>query len=358
MGLISRFRNVFRSKANAVLDKMEDPEEQLDYLYEQLLEQKKMAARAIRDATADRNLIRNELDEQRSEMQQDHDKAKVYRAKALKLDQEGAGEDQIAKYNDAAKQLLAGFLSHQKRVEELDERLVKANLSVNTLKEKQIDLDAKIEDLRSRKEQLKSEWRMAEAEERISSSLAGFESDFSDMDLTLGRIEGKIKHKKALAEASSEVMAEQQLSGSLPDLELPSLEAEAALAELDRELTGDPALPGTDTTYFCIAMSGGGTWAIEEQNREKVLEQLNKFDDEITQLNEKNQLTPEKFDEMYAGMFSLIRKQGRLVGRDLTAEDVGASYYQPEVKLPPEDLDFEEAQQVFQGEGLVPNSND
>jgi len=354
MGLISRFRNVFRSKANAVLDKLEDPEEQLDYLYEQLLEQKKMAARAIRDATADRNLIRNELEEQQSEMQEDHDKAKVYRAKALKLEQEGAGEDQVAKYNDAAKQLLGGFLNHQKRAEELEDRLGKAKLSVNTLKEKQIDLDAKIEDLRSRKEQLKSEWRMAEAEERISSSLAGFESDFSDMDLTLGRIEGKIKHKKALAEASTEVLGEQGNSG-LPDLELPSLEAEAALAALDQELTGEPALTGSNASYFCIAISGGGTWAVEEQNREKMLEQLNKFDDEITQLNEKNQLTPEKFDEMYASMFALVRKQGRLVGRDLTADDVGNSYYQPEVKLPPEDLDFEEAQQVFQGDGLVPN---
>lgn len=355
MGLISRFRNVFRSKANAVLDKMEDPEEQLDYLYEQLLEQKKMAARAIRDATADRNLIRNELEEQQAAMQEDHDKAKAYRAKALKLEQEGAAPDQVEKYNDAAKQLLTGFLSHKQRAEELSERLEKANLSVNTLKEKQIDLDAKIEDLRSRKEQMKSEWRMAEAEERISSSLAGFESDFSDMDLTLGRIEGKIKHKKALAEASTEVMADQESDSGLPSLELPSLEAEAALAELDKELGGSHALTGSDETYFCIAVSGGGTWAIEESNRDKVLEQLNKFDDEITQLNEKDQLTPEKFDEMYKGMFALVRKQGRLVGRDLTAEDVGNAYYQPEVKLPPEDLDFEEAQQVFKGDGLVPN---
>ena len=355
MGLISRFTNLFRSKAHAVLDRVENPEEQLDYLYEKLTGQKKLAARAIRDATADRNLIRNELDEQRSEMQRAHDSAKAYRTKALKLEQEGADPIQIERYNDAAKRLLADFLKRQKQVEELGNRLEKANLSVNTLKEKQIDLETKLEDLRSRKEQLKSEWRMAKAEERISGSLAGFESGFSDMDLTLGRIEEKVKRKKALAQASTEVLAEQQAGAAI---DLPLLggvdDTDVALAQLDKELKMDLALPASDTAYFCVAVSGGGTWALEESLRSDILEKLNAVDNQLTQLNESGDLTQSQFDDIYPQLFTLIRQKGKLVGRDLTAEDVGATYHNPEFNFPPEDLDFEEAQKLFEGEGLIP----
>lgn len=354
MGLIGRFRNHFRSKANAILDKIENPEEQLDYLYEQLMEQKKLAARAIRDTTADRNLVRNELDEQRSNMQRAHDSAKAYRAKALSLEQQGVAEDGIQRYNDGAKRYLAEFLKRQKRVEELDQRLEKANLSVNTLKEKRIDLETKIDDLRTRKEQLKSEWRMAKAEERISGSLAGFENDFSDMDLTLGRIEEKIKRKKAFAEASTEVLAEQQISETIDVSSPGSLETEAALAQLDEELKADPALPGSDTAYFFIAISGGGTWALDVLQRSTLMDKLNQADNELNQLNERGQLTPEKFDTLYPQLFSLIRAEGKLVGRDVTAEETGDAYLKPEIKLPPEDLDIEEAQHLFKGEGLLP----
>ena len=354
MGLISRFRNLFRSKANAILDKVENPEEQLDYLFEQLQEQKKLAARAIRDATADRNLIRNELEEQRSGMQRAHDSAKAYRAKALKLEQEGAAEEQIQRFNDGAKRYLTEFLKRQKRVEELSDRLEKANLSVNTLKEKQISLETKIDDLRARKEQLKSEWRMAKAEERITGSLAGFENDFGDMDLTLGRIEEKIKRKKAVAEASTEVLAEQQLSEAI-DISLPgSLDAEAALAQLDKELRADPALPGSDTSYFFIGISGGGTWALDEAQRENLMDMLNVVDNELSRLNDQQQLTSEQFDALYPKLFSLIREQGKLVGKDLTAEETGDAYLRPEIKLPPEDLELEEAHHLFEGEGLLP----
>lgn len=354
MGLISRFTNVFRSKAHAVLDKVENPEEQLDYLYEKLSGQKKLAARAIRDATADRNLIRNELDEQRSEMQRAHDSAKAYRAKALKLEQEGADPAQVERYNAAAKRLLSDFLKRQKRVEELSERLDKANISVNTLKEKRIDLETKLEDLRSRKEQLKSEWRMAKAEERISGSLAGFESDFSDMDLTLGRIEEKVKRKKALAQASTEVLAEQQAQEAI-DLPLTEeVDTDVALAQLDKELKAELALPGSDVEYYCVAISGGGTWALEASLKDDMLAKLNEVDNQLTQLNTEGTLTQSQFDEIYPQLFTVIRQKGKLVGRDLTVEDVGQAYHQPELTLPPEDLEFEEAQKLFEGEGLIP----
>lgn len=351
MGLISRFRNLFRAKASAILDKLEDPEEQLEYVYEQLLEQRKLALRAIRDATADRNLIRNELEEMKTAMQRAHESAKAYRAKALSLQNEGAGEDQVHRYNEAAKRFLEEYLQRQQQVETLESRLEKANLSVNALREKQIDLETKLENLRAKKQQLKTEWNLAKAEERITSSLAGIESDFSDMDLTMARIEEKIKRKKAQAEASAE-MVTQTLPTAPP---LPTaVDTEAALAALDRELGQEPALPSSSTVYFYIAISGGGTWALPQADREQIERQLNELDNELNDLNEKGQLTQEKFEELYPKLFAIIRQRGKLVGRDLPPEELDEAYLKPDFKLPPEDLEYEEALHLLKGEGLIP----
>ncbi len=352
MGLISRFRNLFRSKANAILDKLENPEEQLEYIYEQLMQQKKLAVRAIRDATADRNLIRNELEEQKNTMQKAHDTAKAYRAKAMQLQDDGAGEDQISRYNQAAKRNLEDYLKRQKAVQDLEGRLEKANISVNTLKEKQIDLETKLENLRTQKQQLKSEWRMAQTEERISSSIAGIENDFSDMDLTMARIEEKIKRKKAQAEASAEVVSEQQLAESSDPILEAGLDADSALQELDREIRGEPALTNTD--YFFIAVSGGGTWALPENQRVDIEAELNEIDNRLNALNEQDKLSQEAFNELYPKLFQLIRSRGKLVGRDLPSEELAADYLSPDIKLPPEDLEFEEAHNLFKGEGILP----
>ena len=49
MGLWQRFKMVFKSKANKVLDKAEDPRETLDYSYEKQLELLQKVRRGVAD---------------------------------------------------------------------------------------------------------------------------------------------------------------------------------------------------------------------------------------------------------------------------------------------------------------------
>jgi phage shock protein A len=367
-GIFSRFRDLIKAKTHAALDKLEDPEELLEYKYQQLQDERKRIERAVRDSIADRNLIQSELEEMQKKEKKLHEKAKLYRMKALSLEQQAAqapdakAQQAIAKYNGEALRLLQQKLRLDERSREMQTNLETATLRVNAIKEKRIDLDAKLDDLRLKKEELKSDWRMAKAEERISGALAGLEGDFSDVDLTMQRIEEKVKRKKALAAASAELAADRRADDVIDIAGEHELRAEAALQEIDRELLGaghpqSLAAGPTAPAYFLVAISGGGTWAFPMNTRAELLQALNRSDDELVQLAKGNQLSREKFEELYRKIFQLIRERGQLVGRDVPLGVVSGSqgYPTPEVTLPPEDLEYEEALKLLQGKGLIPS---
>src|SRR5919108_5725239 len=57
MGLLRRFSNIFRAKANKVLDKAEDPREALDLSYERQLEMLQKMRRGVADVATSRKRI-------------------------------------------------------------------------------------------------------------------------------------------------------------------------------------------------------------------------------------------------------------------------------------------------------------
>ena len=356
------------AKTNAALDKLEDPEQLLDEKYRQLLTEQQRIARAVRDSIADRNLIQGELAELQGQAKKVNERAKLYRLKALSLEGQAATaelpqqSEQIEKYNQEAIRLLKQRLRLDERVRALQDNLERAGLRVKAIKEKQIDLKAKLDDLRLKKEELKSEWRLSKAEERISGALAGLEGDFSDVDLTLQRIEEKVKRKKALAQASSEVLAGQ--AEHEPVIEIagePELRAEVALQDLDRELLGGDQTRSLDAgpqagSHLLVAVSGGGTWAFPAELRDQILNSLNRVDEQLNDLVKEGQLSPEEFAVLYRQIFQVVRERGQLVGRDISLSAVSGEqgYPKPEITLPPEDLEYDEALKLLKGEGLIP----
>jgi hypothetical protein len=109
--------------------------------------------------------------------------------------------------------------------------------------------------------------------------------------------------------------------------------------------------------YVLIGISGGGTWAFPAENKEEILDKINEPDNELAALNEKGALTEEKFNDLYPRIFELIRSRGLLVGADIEMDEVldeEEAFPTPDVTLPPEDMDYEEAVLLFKGEGLVP----
>ena len=109
--------------------------------------------------------------------------------------------------------------------------------------------------------------------------------------------------------------------------------------------------------YLLISISGGGTWAFPDENREEILDRINEPDNKLASLNERGELTEENFNELYPQIFELIRSRGLLVGEDVEMDEVldeEEVFPSPDLTLPPEDMDYEEAIVLFKGEGLVP----
>jgi len=361
MGIFSRFRELIKAKAHATLDRFEDPEELLEYNYDQLLKERKRIDRAVRDAIAHRNLIRGEVEDLKKKITKAYERAKLYRLRALALE-EREGEEaraKIERYNREAIKFMEEKMHLEERLRDLEAKLEKAEVRINAMKEKRIDLVAKLDELRQRKEELKSEWRLAKAEERISAALSGLEGDFGDIDLTLQRVEEKVRMTKARAEASAEVSLEEGEEAIEIEGER-EIVAEQALRELDLELLGEGQIkelgPGR-VEFFTVRISGGGTWAFPAEERDEILGKLNEIDEELSTLKEKGELTRERFDALYGEIFKLIRKRGKLVGRDIKLSAISREGFgvEPEIQLPPEDLEYEEALKLLEGQGLIPD---
>ena len=109
--------------------------------------------------------------------------------------------------------------------------------------------------------------------------------------------------------------------------------------------------------YLLISISGGGTWAFPAENREEILDRINEPDNRLASLNERGELTEENFNELYPQIFELIRSRGLLIGEDVEMDEVldeEEVFPSPDLTLPPEDMDYDEAIVLFKGEGLVP----
>jgi phage shock protein A len=363
MSIFKRFREIFQSKMHAAADRHEEPDKILDMKFDELFKEKKRIEQGVRDSVAHRIMIQNEIEDLKKKLEKTFNQAKLHRMKALSLDEQAENDSevmgQLERHNQEALKHLQEKMRMEERLNEFEEKYQKAELRINAMKEKQIALQAKMEQLRHRKEELKSEIRMATAEKKISSALSGLDGDFSDIDLTIQRIEDKVKRTKALAEADSEVALEGHTSNVIDIVgETADIQAELALEQLDMELLGagqiDRLAPGKGQ-FFSISVSGGGTWAFPLKEKEKVLNELNEIDQEMSSLLENGQLDHDQYEEHYKRIFHLIRKRGKLIGRDIqlgvaAGEDLSL---EPEIQLPPEDLEYDEALKLLEGNGSL-----
>lgn len=249
MGLFKRFKEVIGAKTSAILHELEKPDEQLDYMYEKLIDEKKKVDIAVRDAIAAKHTMEKDLQSAQKEAVNAHEKAKEYRSKAIALEAklgelEGAkleeAKAQVQKYNDVVRQLLSTEAHQNARAEDLKKSLENAKVRVRALEEKQIDLKTKIQRFKSKKDDLTVDWKMAKAEEKVNSALAGVGSEIGDIDITVSRMEERIKTKQAKAAAAAEMAGSTGVGIGTKEVDVSSIEKELKLeddlAALDAEL--------------------------------------------------------------------------------------------------------------------------
>ncbi|MGH3097085.1 MAG: PspA/IM30 family protein [Streptosporangiales bacterium] len=224
MGLINRFTTIFRSKANKLADRAEDPRETLDYSYQKQLE----LLQKVRRGVADVATSRKRLELQMNQLQQSADKLAGQAKTAMSQGREDLAREALTRRSGLSQQLTSLQEQHTQLQGE-EEKLTGASQR----------LQAKVDAFRTRKETVKATYNAAEAQTRINEAFSGVSEEMGDVGLAIQRAEDKTATMQARAGALDELMASGALddvTGSQPDNIESELNQLSSDSQVEREL--------------------------------------------------------------------------------------------------------------------------
>ena len=209
-GVWQRTKNIFRAKANKVLDKHEDPRESLDLSYEQQLD----SLTKVRRSVADVATARKRIELQAGQLQKQADKLQDQAKAALGQGNEDLAREALSRRAALGEQL-AELKTQHDQVSEQEEKLVQTSQR----------LQAQVEQFRTRKETLKASYTAAEAQTKVGEAVSGISTSMGDAGATMQRAQDKIAGMQARAGAIDELLA----SGALTNLDTPVDDIQAQL---------------------------------------------------------------------------------------------------------------------------------
>jgi phage shock protein A len=265
MSLWQRFLNIFRSKANKVLDRAEDPREMLDYSYQRQLE----LLTKVRRGVADVATSRKRMEMQVAQLETQSAKLQGQAEKSLEMGREDLAREALTRKSGLGTQI-DSVRAQVAQLQGEEEKLTMA----------QSRLQAQVEALRTRKETIKATYTAAEAQTRINEAVSGLGDEMGDVGAAIQRAEDKTAQMQARASAIDELIA----SGALDDATALNrgdditreLEAMSSQAEVEAELArlkgGNAELSAADAPEAIEAAPTPGEILAEEPVAETVTE--------------------------------------------------------------------------------------
>ncbi|SFR09257.1 PspA/IM30 family protein [Desulfoscipio geothermicus] len=186
MGVLSRVSSLVNTKINKLLDRVEKPEEILEYSYQKQLEQLRKVRRGLADIGASKKMLEFQLIKLKEKMLELEKQAK----KALSM-----GRDDLAAI------ALERKMEIQKQVEQLNDQISELEKEQEKLATAKVQLSVKVESFRTQKEVIKAQYSAAEAQVKISEAVSGISEDADDLGLALERAKDKTKSLRARAAA-------------------------------------------------------------------------------------------------------------------------------------------------------------
>jgi phage shock protein A len=233
MSLFQRAHDIVAAKANKALDAAENPNEMLDYSYEQMLDHITQVRRALVDIAASKKQL--ELQEQQLQHSIDHlqDQAQA----ALGQGREDLAREALSR--KAAAQQQASEMEPQRQ--QLDEEEQKMEQTLSALQQR-------VNTFRSQKEVMKAQYTAAQAESSVNEEAAGISRSFGDSGAALQRAQDKIANMQARAGAMDELLQSGVLEdvggGGTDDIQR-ELDEAGTNAEVDKELAAMKAQIGS-----------------------------------------------------------------------------------------------------------------
>ncbi len=223
MGLFQRAHDIVAAKANKALDSAENPNEMLDYSYEQMLDHITQVRRALVDITASKKRL--ELQEQQLQQTADHlnDQAKAALAQGRE---------------DLAREALSRRAATQQQIDELHPQDEQLNEEEQKMEQALATLQQRVNDFRSKKEVMKAQYTAASAMTSVNEEAAGISKSLGDSGAALQRAQDKIAVMQARASATDELLQSgvlEDVGGDTDDIQ-HELDQASANAQVDQQL--------------------------------------------------------------------------------------------------------------------------
>ena len=172
MSMFQRIKTIFGAKADKALDRMEDPNQTLDYSYKKQLE----LLQKVRRGVADVATSRKRLELQMGQLEQQQSKLQGQAQKALEVNREDLAREALTRRSGLSQQIADLQAQHQNLVQE-EQKLTTASQR----------LQAKVDSFRTRKETLKATYNAAEAQTKSGEAFTGISEEFGDVGLAIQR---------------------------------------------------------------------------------------------------------------------------------------------------------------------------
>ncbi len=251
MGIAKRLNSMFQAKANAALDKHEDPRQTLDLSYEQQLENLTKVKRAVADVATARKRVEIQAEQIKSQ----GDKLAEQAKQALGQGNEPLAREALTRREAIASQLKDLDAQHAQIVEQEDKLTATAQ-----------KLQTEVEAFRTRKETIKATYTAAEASAHVSEAVSGISTSMNDAGAAMQRAQDKVAQMQARSGALDELLA----SGALTDLSAaPTDDIQAQLdkagggSNVDAQLAALKASLSAGETQSSLP-SGGATASSDE----------------------------------------------------------------------------------------------
>jgi phage shock protein A len=209
LGLLARISTVFKSKINSIVDKMENPQQTLDYSYEKQLE----LLRNVRKNITNVVTSKKRLELQTVKLKNDLSKIDEQAKEALRQGRE-----------DLARMALERKVSIEQQLQSLEQQVHGLTQEQEKLTQVENRLRAKVEAFRTKKEVIKAQYSASEAQVKIGEAMTGLSEEMADVGLAIERAEHKTEEMQARASAIDEMIATGVLDDSFGEKD--SVEAE------------------------------------------------------------------------------------------------------------------------------------
>ena len=233
--ILGRIAQLTRANINALIDSAEDPERMLDQMIRDYTGSISEAEDAVAQSIGNLRMMEDDEREAIETAAEWGAKASAAAAKARQL--RAGNPVEADRFENLARLALKRQIDYEDQAKDLRPTIDQQTEVVGKLKNGLTSMRAKLEELRTKRDELVSRAKIAEAQTQVHDALRSV--DIADPTSEISRFEEKIRREEARVAGQSELAASSLDAqfGSLDDVVLDA-EVEARLAELNSPTSG------------------------------------------------------------------------------------------------------------------------